>query len=1352
MHNLVPHFILSQHAQGQLDGAFDAATLFVDISGFTTITETLMQHGTQGAETLANLMRSVFTPLIATIYEYGGFIVGFAGDAFTAVFPTTPTSAQFATAAAVTLQQKVQQQSQVQTAFGPIEISSKIGVDVGNVTWGIIKNDAHKRAAYYFRGPAIDGCSQAEHLAERGDLIVSERVFTAVSPHITTQPIADHFRITQASNSLFPAKTATLPEFAPLATQAAKYYPPDILHQTAPGEFRQVINVFIDLDANISNSNLANIMQHVFASQKTFGGLLNRIDFGDKGCNLLLFWGAPTAFENDLERALNFLLALKAKTTVPMRTAVTYTLAYAGFIGSDLREEYTCYGRGINLAARFLAQSDWGTIWVDKAVAQRVRSQFTVEFMDQFLLKGFTAPQPAFILHGRAQDAQTLYRGHMVGRDAELAQLKALVAPVQNGRFGGIITIMGEAGIGKSRLVHEFTQTIMQEANATKLNMFVCQTDEINRQSLNPFRYFLRHYFRQRFANSDEANKAAFTAVLHNLIQLISTHLEGTELSAELNRTRSFLGALIGLYWPDSLYAQLDPKLRFDNTIRALKTLLLAESLCQPFMLIIEDSQWLDADSREFINTLTRQMAQYPFVVLATARPPEDETTFFTKLLPPETLQHEIDLASLATAHLQELAVNLLAGPVSPQLVEQVMARADGNPFFAEQMLLYLKDEAQLIAGDTGWTLVAEAIETSLPADLRTVLVARLDRLTHSVRKVVQTASILGREFPLRLLLAMLQGDNLVMEKVETAVNAAIWVTLNEIRYLFKHRLMRDAAYEMQLHNQRRILHYTAASSIESLHSNDLRPHYADLAYHFEQGGVADKAHIFLIMAANAAQDAYENHQALNFYERALALTPTDDLQTQFELLSASEVIDGLLGNRTAQQERLTQLAQLANSVQNADFQARVALRQSQLAESLSDFEQAITAAHSAIHIAESQLSGVSGKRLKALGEIALAESLMRQGNNETSESRLLDALSILDELNAVNDSVAARKALASLYIYLGQYEKSETQYKTTLTGYQTLGDRFGESTVLGRLGVVYRLMGKAETAIQFFERAIDLQHAIGDRHGEGMARLHLGATFQNLGIIPKARDAYAHSIDIFADISNPVGEGAGYNGIGLVALFLGNYATAIDSFQRGLIIQKAAGDSYGSSFAFTNIASAQLFQGDFVNAKASVLDALEIQNQFDDPRSKALSLNILGEIELAQGNLDAAKEVFERAFELFKHHPKNVHRIEIIAGLIRVALVEEDYETGQNFTELILDYLNENPGLHGTIYSFRVWMACYDVLMVVSDPRRRELLNTIHQHLLERASFFANENDRHSFLNKFPHHQAVLEAVKRDQ
>ena len=1352
MHNLVPHFILSQHAQGQFDGAFDAATLFVDISGFTTITETLMQHGTQGAETLANLMRSVFTPLIDTIYEYGGFIVGFAGDAFTAVFPTTiPAATQRAMAAAFTVHQTVKQQAQMQTPFGAIHISSKIGVDVGLVQWGIITHDQYQRAAYYFRGSAIDGCSEAEHQAARGELILSGNVFTAVSSHIAAQQRNQHFRVTQVEDSLFTAATSPLPDFTPFSTLTTQYYPQDILQQVAPGEFRQVINVFIALDGALSAKALDNFMQRVFANQQTHGGLLNRIDFGDKGCNLLLFWGAPTAYENDVMHALNFLLDLQASTTIPMRAAVTYTLAYAGFIGSDLREEYTCYGRGINLAARFLMQADWGTIWVDNAIAQRTQSRFSVAFIDQLQLKGFSLPQSAFVLHGRAQEAPAaLYRGSMVGRTKELEKLGQLIEPVRNGRFGGIITITGEAGIGKSRLVYEFTQTITGETDETQPTIFICQTDEINRLSLNPFRYFLRRYFQQHFDNSDAENKALFTQILNNLIQLTSTHLEGAALSAELDRTRSFLGALVGLHWPNSLYAQLEPKLRFDNSTRALKTLLLAESLHVPFILLIEDSHWLDADSREFISSLTRQIENYPFIILATARPPEDEASFFTNNLPPDTPQTEIHLTTLDNNHVQALAMNLLTGQISPELVEQVMIRADGNPFFAEQVLLYLKEESQLTVGDSGWTFVDEAVETPLPADLRTVLVARLDRLTRGVRKVVQTASVLGREFPLRLLLVMLKGDDFVMEKVETAVNAAIWVSLNEIRYLFKHRLMRDAAYEMQLHNQRRILHYTAASSLESLHSDDLRPHYTDLAYHYEQGGVADKAHIFLIMAANAAQDAYENHQALNFYERALALTPIDDLQTQFELLSASEEIDGLLSNRASQHERLSQLTQIANNLQNPYYRVRVALRQSQLAENLSNFKEAISKAQQVIQIAQTQLSGVSGQRLKALGEIALAQGLLRQGHFEETESRLHDALKTLEKFNALKEMINGRKTLATLYVYKAQYEKSKVQSKIILAHNKSIGDRFGEATVLGRLGVVSRLEGKAIDAIAYFEQAIALQQMIGDLHGEGLTYLNLGGTFQIQGILPNALNSYLRAIEILHDIDNSMGEGAAYNGIGWVARDTGQFNKAIIAYQKGLTIQQAVGDLYGSSFSLANLGSVYYFLGNYEKAIKLVKQAIEIQNKFDDPRVKGLALNYLGDIELAQGNIENAGVTFQQAMDLLTPHQNNVHEVEFVAGMVRFALAQEDFKMAQHYAQRILDFSEENIGLHGTIFPFRVWMACFNTLLVTFDPRRHLVLNLMHRQLLKRASYFTDNVERESFLTKFPHHRAVIEAVEK--
>ncbi|MCP5093962.1 MAG: hypothetical protein GY943_00255, partial [Chloroflexi bacterium] len=432
MHNLVPHFILTQHDLGKHIGTFDAAALFVDISGFTTITETLMQYGTVGAETLANLMRATFTPLIDRVYAHGGFIVGFAGDAFTAVFPTqlhTTTTEQIAAtdralAAAIAIQHTVLRQDIYATPYGNFSISSKIGVDYGNVEWGIINNRSQTRAAYYFRGAAIDGCSQAEHQANRGDLIISTRGYTAVSTHIPTQQLNQYYRVLPSHTPFKITTEPFSPKFQQFSALSTQYYPLNVINQTHFGEFRQVINVFIGLAEALSATELKKFIQLVFKHQQIYDGFLNRIDFGDKGCNLLLFWGAPTAHENDIHRALNFLLDLQSSSGMTFRAAVTYTIAFAGFVGSDMREEYTCYGRGINLAARLLMQADWGEIWVDSAIAQRATPQFSVDFIDQFIFKGFAEAQSVFALQAhRLQIAKSLFRGKMVGRQQELAQL-----------------------------------------------------------------------------------------------------------------------------------------------------------------------------------------------------------------------------------------------------------------------------------------------------------------------------------------------------------------------------------------------------------------------------------------------------------------------------------------------------------------------------------------------------------------------------------------------------------------------------------------------------------------------------------------------------------------------------------------------------------------------------------------------------------------------------------------------------------------------------------------------------------------------------------------------------------------
>lgn len=187
----------------------------------------------------------------------------------------------------------------------------------------------------------------------------------------------------------------------------------------------------------------------MFVASAVLGRLMRR-------GTLLLFWGAPTSHENDVERVLNFMLDLQTRTDIPLRAGITYQTVYAGFVGSPLREEYTCYGLSVNLAARLMTSAPWDAIWVDEAVTNRGRKLFRLEHVGEQLFKGFSEPVIVHQLRRRRAMLSTLFfKDQLVGRQRELLQLAAMLATVQNGRFGGVITINGEAGIGKSHLIHK---------------------------------------------------------------------------------------------------------------------------------------------------------------------------------------------------------------------------------------------------------------------------------------------------------------------------------------------------------------------------------------------------------------------------------------------------------------------------------------------------------------------------------------------------------------------------------------------------------------------------------------------------------------------------------------------------------------------------------------------------------------------------------------------------------------------------------------------------------------------------------------------------------------------------------
>jgi len=289
----------------------------------------------------------------------------------------------------------------------------------------------------------------------------------------------------------------------------------------------------------------------------------------------------------------------------------------------------------------------------------------------------------------------------------------------------------------------------------------VCQADQLLREAFNPFRYWLQQYFGVSETQGEARNKRSFNQRLDHLI----AKTKHETLIEELDRTRSFIGALLGLYWPDSLFQQSEAQGRHENTLIGLATLLLTESTIQPVILHLEDAHWLDADSRSFLSNLiaratSEDTKSYPIAIIATARPEDKEG-----ILGEVKTFTEITLDKLKRDEITSLAVKILTAPAAPRLLTLLIQRADGNPFFTEQILYYLLEQELLERRDDGYD-VGDLNNLLLPTDLRAVLVARLDRLGREVKEVVHVASILGREFEIPLLAQMLSNESDLTEKL----------------------------------------------------------------------------------------------------------------------------------------------------------------------------------------------------------------------------------------------------------------------------------------------------------------------------------------------------------------------------------------------------------------------------------------------------------------------------------------------------------------------------------------------------------------------------------------------------------
>ena len=642
------------------------------------------------------------------------------------------------------------------------------------------------------------------------------------------------------------------------------------------GERRQVTVLFADLAGftpmaeRRDPEEVHRVLNHCFdliaAEIHRFEGTINQY----AGDGLMALFGAPVAHEDAPRRAVHAALAIQrvlagySKSTekhagpeLVMRIGINTGLVVVGKIGDDLRMEYTAIGDTVNLAARLQQSARPGAVTISEATHKLVAGFFEFRDLGAIDIKGHQAVHAFEALRTRGPRARldlAVERGltPMVARERELATLAERFREASNGH-GQLVCIAGEAGIGKSRLLYEFRRQLAQAGEQVTWSEGRCVSFG-NSIPLLP----VLDQLRENFGIEEVDDESRIIAKVEQGMR----QMGGVE--AEIPYIRFLLSVDPG----DAEVRQMEASARAARTFAALRALTLRGAALRPIVAVFEDLHWIDASTQEYLEYIMDSIPAAPVMFVLTYRmgyqPPFESRSFHTTLT----------LHQLSAEQSFEMATRMLDAQYFPEELKATLAqKAEGVPLFVEEVVKTLLDLGLMRRENGGYRLVKSLSEATVPATIEEIIMARLDRLGEDGKRTVQLASVIGRQFVVRLLarIARLEGrlEGLLRElkALEIIYEQGL---LAEPAYIFKHAVIQDVAYNSLLVGRRKELHQGVGEAVEELYADRLAEHYAELAYHFSRAEDWQKAAHYSQLAGDRAVQSYANSEARDHYRARL--------------------------------------------------------------------------------------------------------------------------------------------------------------------------------------------------------------------------------------------------------------------------------------------------------------------------------------------------------------------------------------------------------------------------------------------------------------------------------------------------
>ena len=1240
--------------------ALDGTLAFVDISGFTAMSERLAEKGKVGAEEVTEVMNRTFARLLDVAYHAGGGLLKFGGDALLLFFEGDEHAAR-ACDAAYGMRKALRELGRPRTLAGPVTLKMHVGLHSDIFDFFLV-GESHRELL--LTGPGVTRVVEMEAGAEAGEILVSDEM-AATLPDSILGDEKEGGRLLKAPAG---AESAVEP-LPPLeGVDLGACIPAPVRRQLEGGqvepEHRQAAVAFVhfggvdDLLDESGPDELTDVLENLVGEAQQIadehGVTFLETDIDRDGGKIILVAGAPQTHGDDEERILRVARGVgDVETPLPLRIGVSRGRIFAGEVGAEFRRTYTILGTTAALAARLMGKAQPGQVLTTSDALERARSAFDTMQLEPLELKGIKEPVTPYDVRAVVGAAEPATDGRLpfVGRERELAVLTAAVAPVRMG-YGTLVELVGEPGIGKSRLVAELQEQChdMQKLSAR------CEQYESG-TPYQPFRPLLLSLLNVELNGSGVHNR-----------DILSRRL--AEVDHELLPWAPLLAAPLDIEVESTPEVdQLDPAF-WRARLHGVLGKLLGDLLDSPTLLLFEDVHWMDDASSELLRYLGSQLVSRPWLACTTRRP--SDGGFVAAEGNPPLPALSLRLEPLSAEDAKTLA-QAAAGDrrLSGQELAAIAERGAGNPLFLQELASPQE--------------VAEEVE-QMPETVEALVATRIDRLDARDRALLRWASVLGVSFSGALIAEVLEGEE------DVAAGSEAWDRLGEFverdpeqagAFRFRHALIRDAAYEGLSFRRRRELHGRVAQVIERRQGDRPEEEAELLSLHFYRAERWDDAWRYSLEAGRRANEKYANVEAARFFERALEAAKRGAEVAPEEVAAVWEALGDVRMRRGSYEEaesayRASRKAFPAGPVERSRLiqkEAIVSVRSAwsgATASSSKQFSQALRRLSHALRTLEDVDGDAAvAQRARLFGWYAL---VLQQQRRPVAAIEWCQKARVDAERSGAQDALAqADFILDWAYVALGRPEQAIHSARAVEI-YERLGDYERLANVLNNLGGYAYLAGRWDEALELAERARENFKKIGDENQASIAALNIAEVRSDQGRFDEAESALGTILEHRQTAGIPLAVAEAATVAGRHAARVGRFEEARAHLEEARAFYADEGDDVELLTVDARLVESLVLQGAGTDALRLASDALERADKIPGVSVIAANLHRLrGWAYIQSGRVLEARAALEESLRLARLEDENlgIKSADYEIALTLDALVRLGELTGQRTDEL---------------------------------------------------------------------------------